>query len=280
MADESRLDGGSPETFAEMMSAQGKAAAELLDSIMPSPAESVPWVDIAGRLQSMWLEFAAEQATKTGELPGHYVDPGKWLAVLEGWYKQMPLADADAQKKLWGDGLALWETVLGQFGIGPKADTATEDPTLPRSDRRFADPKWRQQPFFAVIHQTYLMLAEQIMAMADGADGVEPGRKEQLRFISQAMVDALSPANFPLTNPLVMERAINQQGESLIKGMEHLIADLRRGQLTHTAPAVFRLGANIAVTPGKVVYETPLYQVIQYTPVTDKVRRKATAASL
>ena len=109
-------------------------------------------------------------------------------------------------------------------GIGPKADQAKAGgPELPRGDRRFADPRWREHPLFAVIHQTYLMLAEQILAMVDAAEEGEPAKREQLRFAAQMLVDALSPSNFPLTNPVALERAIETRGESLVKGMEHLM---------------------------------------------------------
>jgi polyhydroxyalkanoate synthase len=185
----------------------------------------------------------------------------------------MPLANPETQKRLWENGLSLWETVLGQYGIGPGAreGESIEKPSLPRSDRRFDDPKWRERPFFALVHQTYLMFSEQIEAMTVGVEGLEPARAEQLRFLTRAIVDALSPANFPLTNPVALERAIETQGESLVKGLEHLLADLNRGQLTHTDPQAFRLGENLAVTPGKVVHETPLYQLIQYAPATESV---------
>lgn len=284
MADNDRTGNGAPEVFADMLREQSEAALELVGQFLPGlkpgpadPGDAAHWADIARRLQAMWLEFQAEQALKAASNPAHYTDPAQWLAMIEAWYRQMPLANPETQKRLWEDGLALWESVLGQYGIGPKAGEARENaqhaphPQLPRSDRRFADAKWREQPLFALIHQTYLMLAEQIIAMADRLEGMDPARKEQLRFATRALVDAFSPSNFPLTNPLVLERAIETKGESLVKGMEHLIADLRRGQLTHTDPEAFRLGENIAVTPGKVVHETPLYQLIQYTPTTDKV---------
>ncbi|MEZ5737766.1 MAG: class I poly(R)-hydroxyalkanoic acid synthase [Novosphingobium sp.] len=240
-----------------------------------SPAEfgdGQQWAEVGARLQKMWLDFQAEQAGTAADQQAHYSDPGKWLSLFDSWYRQMPLASPETQKRLWEDGLALWENILGQYGIGPKADEATPgEPQLPRSDRRFADPKWRQQPLFAVIHQTYLMLAEQILAMAESVDSSDPAKKEQLKFATRVLIDALSPSNFPLTNPLVMERALATKGESLVKGMEHLIADLKRGQLTHTDPDAFKLGENVAVTPGKVVHESPLFQLIQYTPVTEKV---------
>ncbi len=280
MADKSRTEDGNADAFSDMITKQSEAALALFgqflpganNAAMPDAGVAAQWTEVAQRLQSMWLDFQAEQARKPSGPPAHYTDPAYWLSMIEGWYRQIPLAEPETQKTIWEDGLALWEGVLGQYGIGPRASEAKDGAReLPRKDRRFADPKWRDQPVFAVIHQTYLMLAEQITAMADRLEGLDQEKKEQLTFATRTLVDAFSPSNFPLTNPLVLERAMETKGESLVTGMEHLIADLRRGQLTHTDPNAFRLGENIAVTPGKVVYETPLFQLIQYAPVTEQV---------
>ncbi|MFM2300465.1 MAG: class poly(R)-hydroxyalkanoic acid synthase [Pseudomonadota bacterium] len=239
------------------------------------------WSNAARKLQQLWLEFQQKQmAQAAGQAPKVFADPGNFAGIMpgimpgimQGWLKALPLADPDTQKQLWDDSLALWAGVLGQYGIGPNAsDAAADGPNLPRQDRRFADPKWRQQPFYALVHQTYLMLAEQIMALADSVDAPDPEHKEQLRFAVRTLVEALSPAHFPLTNPLVMQQALDTKGESLVKGMEHLLNDLQRGQLTHVDPAAFKLGENLAVTPGKVVHQTPLYQLVQYSPATESV---------
>merc|ERR1711969_85332 len=95
---------------------------------------------------------------------------------------------------------------------------------------------------------------------------LSPQQRDQLRFTTKAITEAASPANFPLLNPVVMERTLETHGQNLVKGMEHLLADMRRGQLSHTDASAFTLGENIATTPGQVVHETPLYQLIQYTP--------------
>ena len=255
----------------------GSIAGSLLSGVptpLADPAAAAHWGEAMARLQAMWLEFQQHQVLEAASPPAaHYLDPGHWLTLAQGWYRQLPLAQPDVQKRLWEDGLALWEGVLGQYGIGPRAGAHDSDAAagLPRQDKRFADPKWREQPFYAVVHQTYLMLAEQLTTLAGHVEGLDPARKEQVQFITRTLVEALSPANFPLTNPLVMERAIETNGESLVKGMEHLLADLKQGQLTHTDREAFRLGENIAATPGKVVHETRLFQLIQYTPVTDTV---------
>lgn len=266
-----------------MFDAMFTAPQQLFAKFMPGVAAAgedeamgdfAQWASVAQRLQALWLDFQRDQAAQSVvKLPeAVFADPGNWLGVMQGWLKALPLAKPETHQRMWEDSLALWQGVLGQYGIGPKADAAKDGgPDLPRKDRRFADPKWREQPFYALVHQTYLMLAEQVMAMADEVDTGDPARKDQLKFAARTLVEALSPAHFPLTNPLVMQQAIATRGESLVKGMEHLLADLKRGQLTHVDPEAFRLGENIAATPGKVVHETPLYQLIQYSPATDAV---------
>lgn len=279
MSDQPHQEDAATDVVIQLLRSQGELTQQFVGTLLPGTQAGFPdadeaahWAEVGQRMQQMWLDFQSEQMEKAVASPSHYSDPGKWLATLEGWYRQMPLADPETQKSLWEEGLSLFEDVLGQYGIGPKAVEPDEDePKLPRSDRRFADPKWREQPLFALIHQAYLMLAEKIVALAEDQPGLEPAKRAQLVFATRAVVDAFSPANFPLTNPVALDRAAQTKGESLVKGLEHLLSDLRRGQLTHTSPSAFKLGENIAVTPGKVVHETPLYQIIQYTPVTAKV---------
>jgi polyhydroxyalkanoate synthase len=273
-----------PASFSDMMTNLVRLTTELAPRLigqsLPAaataplnrPEDVAHWGEIAAKLQTMWLEFQSEQTLKSmGSAAAPFADPMQVMGIMENWYRQMPLVQPEAQQQLWQDGLALWETVLGQFGSNPQSKRpALAAPGLPRHDPRFADSRW-QQPFYAVVHQSYLLMSEQIIALADNLEGIDPVKKEQLRFATRTLVDALSPDHFPLTNPLVLERALESRGESLVTGMEHLLADLRRGQLTHTDPEAFRLGENIAVTPGKVVAETALYQLIQYTPTTDTV---------
>jgi polyhydroxyalkanoate synthase subunit PhaC len=267
-----------PHNPAELLTQLFTAPQQLFSQFVPNAA-AVPtgdlaqWADVTQRLQAMWFDFQREQAAgAAGKLPALLSDPGNFAGIMQGWLKALPLANPDTQKRLWEESLELWQGVLGQFGIGPKAGEAGHGgPQLPRKDRRFADPKWREQPFYALVHQTYLMLAEQVLAMADAVETGDPARQEQVKFAVRTLVEALSPANIPLLNPLVMEKAVTTRGESLVKGFEHLLGDIRRGQLTHVDPEAFKLGGNIATTPGKVVHETPLYQLLQYSPTTPNV---------
>jgi polyhydroxyalkanoate synthase len=272
-----QADPGAPFTalMETMIKLPGEAGRQWLDSMMPglslpfsSPEEAGHWTEIMGRLQAMWLDFQTEQAAKlTASTPKSLSDPASWIGMMDGWFKTSPLARPEVQQKLWTDSVNLWGNLVNQYGLG----TANQTITLPRADKRFADARWRENPFFALVHQAYLMIAEEVTAMADKVEGVEPEKKEQLRFATKALLDALSPDHFPLTNPIVMQRALETRGESLVKGFNHLLEDLRRGQLTHTSNDAFVLGENIAATPGKVVFETPMFQLIQYTPSTEKV---------
>ena len=229
------------------------------------------WAALTRQLQNVWGAYAA--GLPHGAHPAMpLADPARWQELVAGWWAQMPLQDPVQQQALWGEGLELWQQVLGQYDIGP--DAAGKDGAaveLPRSDKRFRDEKWRTNPAFALIHQTYLLLAERLTAMADAVEGLDDDQRARLRFATRTVVEALSPDHFPMTNPVVMERTLATGGQNLVQGLENLIADLSRGQLTHTDGSGFELGINLAATPGKVIHETPLYQLIQYMPTTDEV---------
>jgi len=265
------------ELFTDVVKGQAESVASLFGALTPAPGSpeaetAVHWAEIAARMHAIWTDYQVEQLGKAKDAPPRFADPLKWVSTAEAVFRQLPFANPQVQQKLWEDGLALTTAVLGQFGIGSAMGEArTAEPELPRQDRRFADPEWRKQPFFALLHQLYLMGSEQVVGMAEAVEGLEPARKAQLLFATRALVDALSPANFPLTNPVALEKAAQTKGESLVRGFENLLDDMRKGQLTHTRPGAFVLGENIAVTPGKVVFETPLYQLIQYTPTTGRV---------
>ena len=142
--------------------------------------------------------------------------------------------------------------------------------TLDPGDRRFAGPEW-EHPVFDLMRQGYAMMAEAMMASVEQAPGLDDEQRGRARFAMRTLVDAMSPANSPFTNPKALNRALDTGGASLAAGFAQLLADFKRGQLTHTDAAAFEVGRNIAMTPGKVIHETPLYQLIQYSPTTERV---------
>lgn len=269
MADQTRP----ADPFAAFFDMQGEAMREMWGQIVPNGAQAPvmqDWADVSGwgetaqKLQAMWLEFMGSKAMASpNAMP--MLDPAQFMLMSQGFMKAAQDGMA-AQAKMAEDAMNLWQGVMA--GAFAKGDDA---PELPRKDRRFADPAWRNHPAFALLHQVYLMLSDYFVQAADNVTGVDAEKKEQLSFATRTLVEAMSPDNFLATNPVVLQRTIESKGANLVKGMQHLIRDLERGQLTHTDADAFRLGENIAVTPGKVVHQAPLYQLIQYSPSTEKV---------
>ncbi|PKP91926.1 MAG: class I poly(R)-hydroxyalkanoic acid synthase, partial [Alphaproteobacteria bacterium HGW-Alphaproteobacteria-16] len=177
-----------------------------------------------------------------------------------------PASMIRASADYWADTMTLWQRFLDPA----KAEPVAETPEQAR-DKRFKAPQWREQPLFDFIRQSYFTLSDHLLKGVDAIEGLAPKQKEQLRFATQGFIDAMSPSNFPATNPLVLERTIETRGENLLKGLAHMLHDLSKGQMTQTAEGVFEVGSNIAMTPGKVVKRTPLYELIQYSPTTDTV---------
>jgi polyhydroxyalkanoate synthase len=139
---------------------------------------------------------------------------------------------------------------------------------VPIKDRRFSDPAWGSNPVFDMIRRSYLLLCDHLLKGVQDLDGLPEKEQSRLKFATQSVLDAISPSNFALTNPKVIEKTLESGGENLVRGLEHMLHDLERGQMTHSPETAFVVGKNIAATPGKVVHETPLYQLIQYSPST------------
>ena len=233
---------------------------------LPTLEEMQHWTWVMGRAQQLMLEHVAKHA---GEAPpASFADPQRPFAA---WPMAALMPDpaklAQAQMDMWAEGLAIWQRALGgdakDSALALKAD----------KDRRFNAPQWRDNPLFDMIRQSYLLIADRLLGSVDAIEGIDDKQRERLRFTTRAFVDAMSPSNFALTNPQVLERAIETRGESLLKGLEHMLMDLDKGQLSHTDTEAFEVGRNVAATPGKVIAETPLYQLIQYAPTTPKVRK-------
>lgn len=236
----------------------------------PSLEDMQHWTGVIGQAQQMMLEqmgeaMAAAQAKSGAAMPNM---PGLGSGLGAGTPDMLGSATklGEAQADFWSQSLQLWQRFLQ-----PPGTAAAGAPSPADKDRRFAAAQWRDNPLFDLIRQSYLLVADQMLKSVDVLDGVEPKQREQLRFATKTFVDAMSPSNFAFTNPQVIEKAVETRGQSLIRGLEHMMADLQKGQLTHTDPNAFEVGRNIAATPGKVIYETPLYQLVQYTPTTEKV---------
>ena len=168
------------------------------------------------------------------------------------------------------DPMSAYKAAMDAWGKILEPAAAAGRTKLDAKDRRFSAPEW-EHPVFDLMRQGYQVMSDHIINTMQHIDGVDEAQKAKMDFALRQVIDAMSPANSPFTNPVALKKAIETNGQSLAAGMSHLVSDMQRGQLTHTAPGAFVLGENIAATPGQVVHETPIYQLIHYAPVTKKV---------
>ncbi len=252
-APQSDAASAAPQSDAASAAPQSDAAS----AVGPTLGELQHWTWVLGRAQQMLMEQGFDLLAMVPPMPPV---PPLAPAALD------PAAATRAGGDFWADTMKLWQRFLDPAQAEPFAETPEQ-----ARDRRFKAPQWREQPVFDFIRQSYLTLSDHLLKGVDAIEGVSPRQKEQLRFATQGFIDAMSPSNFPATNPLVLERTIETGGENLLKGLQHMLTDLGKGQLTQTREGVYELGRNIATTPGKVVRRTPLYELIQYSPATDTV---------
>ncbi len=175
---------------------------------------------------------------------------------------------ANLQQQYWSPVLDFWR---GFFNDEPAAN-ADRPVRAPRGDRRFKDETWSHSPYYDLLKQSYLLNSKHLTDFVDQAP-VDDRSKLQLRFYARQFIDAMSPSNFPATNPEVIRTAIRTRSTSLAAGMQNLIEDIQKGRITRVDEAAFRIGDNLAATPGAVVFENELIQLIQYTPQTAEVEK-------
>jgi polyhydroxyalkanoate synthase subunit PhaC len=191
------------------------------------------------------------------ELPP-FMDPANFAKMLEGQGIQAT------------DPLAAYKHALDAWGTVLKPLAAAGRDKLNPKDRRFSAEQW-EHPVFDLMRQGYQVMSDYMLGTAEQLEGLDPANKAKLGFAIRTVVEAMSPANSPFTNPVALQKAVETNGQSLMTGIGHMMRDVQAGQMTHTDPDAFELGRNIACTPGKVVHQTNLYQLIQYAPSTETV---------
>jgi polyhydroxyalkanoate synthase len=176
---------------------------------------------------------------------------------------------AGMQNRYYRRQLDLWAShAAASADAGARAAVAAPVP-----DRRFAAPEWHVQPYFHYLAESYLLGAEWLTEVVAAA-GLEPHAQRKLAFLARQFVDAMSPANFPWTNPEALKLAAESGGESLARGMRHLAQDAARGMISMSDETAFEVGRNLAVTPGSVIYENELMQLVQYRAATPTVHER------
>jgi polyhydroxyalkanoate synthase len=197
----------------------------------------------------------AGEATKLlGEIVRHWVsEPSKLVA---------------AQNELFKDYAELWGRSVRRF-LGEDVKPVIEPAP---GDNRFKDPDWSNSQYFDFVKQAYLLTARWAEDMTRKTEGVEEKTKKRALFYLEQMLAAMSPSNFPLTNPEVLRATLATNAENLVQGMMHLAHDLEQSKdllrISQTDLSAFEVGKNLAITPGKIVFQNDLIQLIQYSPTT------------
>jgi len=195
-------------------------------------------------------------------------------AFLELMTKMMndPAAVAAAQIDLFNESLTVWRHAAERM-----LNIQSEDAAQPK-DKRFSHPDWTENAAFSFIRESYLVASKSLLSTVRAVKDLDPKTARKVDFYTRQFVDAMSPTNFIATNPEVLTATLNTGGENLLLGLEHVLADLDHGdgrlQISMTDMNAFRFGENIASTPGKVVFQNELLQLLQYAPSTAEVRRR------
>ncbi len=164
----------------------------------------------------------------------------------------------------------LWQGMLQRGKETPAAPLVQPEP----GDKRFSHPAWAESPIYDYLRQAYLLNAQYLKRMADTMPIPQQLSRNRVQFATRQMVDAMAPSNFAALNPEFIQKALETNGESIKLGLQNLIGDMEKGRISMTDEAAFEVGRNLAVTPGAVVYENELFQLLQYAPLTDTVAQR------
>jgi len=252
-------------------------------SSSPSPEDQVTefsenMVKVAEQCQHLVNDFLAQQAKDGGQVD---TDPFKiGTAFMELTTQMMADPDkmAEAQMALWQDYMSLWQNaaqgMLGQGAPGGSTPVATPD----KGDKRFRGDDWESNQIFDFIKQSYLLTSRWVQNTVHDVDGLDDATARKVDFYTQQFTDAMAPTNFVATNPDVLRETIESKGENLVRGLSNMLDDLERGKgklaIKMTDEDAFTVGENIAVSPGKIIWQSDLIQLIQYEPVTEQVHKR------
>ena len=226
--------------------------------------------DIATRSQKLLQDFS-ERYKADGPQPA---DPLQLTQTFMDFTAKM-LADPNrlvqAQMELWQQYMNLWQVTAQRMMGQPAAPVA--EPA--KGDKRFNDPAWKDEVVFDYLKQSYLLTARWLQGTVKEVEGVDDKTAKKVDFYTRQFIDAMSPSNFAMTNPQVVKATVESKGENLLKGLQNMLTDLERGKgklaIRQTDMDAFKVGGNVATSPGKVVYQNELMQLIQYAPSTAEV---------
>ncbi len=242
------------------------------------PAEMIRLYAGISRKSRELLRHSLQRKAHGAGTPRAFSDEfGVQRAFRDAWLLMAsnPMRLAQTQMQVWRDYAALWKNSLFDIS-GVKLTPVAE---APRGDRRFRHEDWQNRFVFDYLKQSYLIAARHIYQAMSGVKGIDETQAKKVDFYTRQFIDALSPSNFALTNPEVLKETFRSGGKNLLKGFNNLLDDLARGEgeklrVKMVDDSAFRLGENIATTPGKVVFQNDLIQLIQYAPLTKTVYQR------
>jgi polyhydroxyalkanoate synthase len=219
-------------------------------------------------------DFASHHAKTSASLVNDELGIGKAFMEMASKLLTNPYKLAETQMNLWWDYVNLWQASTFKLLGAPAAPVAAPK----QGDKRFKHEDWEEHFLFDYIKQGYLITARWLHETVASVEGLDEATKRKVDFFTRQYIDALAPSNFALTNPEVFRETIASGGQNLVRGLNNLLDDIERGngqlKISMTDTKAFELGVNIATTPGKVVFENDLMQLIQYEPTTKKVAKR------
>ena len=239
----------------------------------PDPAELAATIGrIAEQSQRIVSEFVARHSEQK-DVNGDPLNIGSAFLEMTARMLSDPTRLARAQVELWNSYMDLWQNAANRV-MGKEAETVE---TPAPDDRRFRDAAWDENPLFDYIKQSYLLTSKWLVNTVHETDGLDPETARKVDFYTRQFVDAMAPTNFAVTNPEVLRETVESKGQNLLKGLTNLLNDLEKGDGKLSIKMVdsdaFELGKTIATSPGQVVFQNDLMQLIQYAPRTDTVHR-------
>jgi len=228
-------------------------------------------IEEGGRALAAYL--APRQAGKTDDMADDIADALKTVGQIAEYWMADPQRTIEAQTRLMGGYLSVWANTMRKLAGEPVQPVVAPDP----KDGRFKDEGWNQNPLFDALKQAYLVTTNWAEEMVKEADGLDPHVKHKAEFLVRQISNAVSPSNFVMTNPELLRETLSSSGENLVRGMKNLADDIIEGggtlRIRQTDMTAFEVGRNLATTPGKVIYENELMQLIQYEPSTPSVKK-------
>jgi len=255
------------------------ATADTANASTPQPqydpvALAASFASAADKSAKLLGDFVARQAATGHSLVSDELGLTKAFFELAAKMLANPYRLAEAQFNLLWEYSALWQSSMLKL-IGQPA-TPVAEPT--KSDKRFRHEDWEEHFLFDYVKQSYLITARWLHGAVASVEGLDEQTRKKVDFFTRQYIDALAPSNFALTNPEVFRETIASGGQNLVKGLNNLLDDIERGngqlKISMTDSKAFDLGVNIATTPGQVVFQNDLMQLIQYEPATKKVAKR------